>query len=50
MHAGVSPPRSLGDPTVIIAHPGAEVPITMFSGEGDSRGGSLVPTMYCPVK
>lgn len=50
VQAAVSPSHSLGDPTVITAQPGAKVSHIMFSVEGDSRGGSLVPAMCWPVR
>lgn len=50
VHAAVSPSHSLGDPPVITAQPGAKVSQIMFSVEGRSRGGSLAPEMYWPVR
>lgn len=50
VHAAVSPSHSLGDPTVIIAQPGAKVSHIMFSVKGDPRGGSPIPAVYCPVR
>ena len=48
--AGVSLPRSLRDPPVIVAHSVAEFLRTTFSAESDSRGGGACSCNVFPCK